>query len=83
VVVMAPGERVRVHVPVDGSPLNATLPVAIRHVGCVIVPTTGAAGFATTVTVQIAFAAEQGEPKGLLVVTVITIFFPMSPLAGV
>ena len=33
-----------VHVPVAGRPLSTTLPVARAHVGCVIVPTTGAAG---------------------------------------
>jgi hypothetical protein len=83
VVTTAPGVRVRVHVPVDGKPLNTTLPVAIRQVACVIVPFTGAAGLARTVIVQVALAAEQREPNGLLVVTVITTFFPRSPLAGV
>ena len=29
-----------------GKPLNTTLPVADAHVGCVIVPTTGAVGVA-------------------------------------
>ena len=29
-----------------GKPLRATLPVAAAHVGCVIVPTVGAAGVA-------------------------------------
>ena len=29
-----------------GSPLSITLPVASAHVGCVIVPTTGAVGIA-------------------------------------
>lgn len=44
VVVTVPGSLVSVHVPVAGSPLNATLPVATVHVGDVIVPTTGAEG---------------------------------------
>ena len=44
VVVVPPGLRVRVHVPDDGRPLNATLPVDVAHVGCVIVPTMGADG---------------------------------------
>jgi hypothetical protein len=83
VLVIAPGERVRVQVPVVGNPLNTTLPVAIRHVGCVIVPFTGAEGLAITVIVQVALAAEHGEPDGLLVVTVIVTDFPKSPLAGV
>ena len=32
-----------VQVP-DGKPLSATLPVAVAHVGCVIVPTVGVVG---------------------------------------
>ena len=51
VVVTAPGLRVNVHVPVEGSPLNITLPVATVLVGWVIVPTVGAAGMAFTVNV--------------------------------
>jgi hypothetical protein len=47
----APGVRVIVHVPVAGIPLRRTLPVATPQVGCVIVPTTGAAGLALTVKV--------------------------------
>ena len=47
-VVTPPGVRVSVHVPVDGNPLNATLPVGTRQVGLVIVPTTGAEEFALT-----------------------------------
>jgi len=46
VVVVPPGVLVSVHVPVAGKPLNTTLPVATAHVGCVIVPTTGAVGVA-------------------------------------
>lgn len=42
VVVIAPGLRVNVHVPVEGKPLNTTLPVATEHVGWVIVPKVGA-----------------------------------------
>lgn len=83
VFITPPGERVRVHDPDEGKPESATLPVAIRQVGCVIIPTTGAVGFAFTLIVQVALAAEQGGPFGLLVVTVIVIVFPRSPLAGV
>ena len=32
--------------PDAGKPLKATLPVAVLHVGCVIVPTVGAEGVA-------------------------------------
>jgi hypothetical protein len=43
VIVAPPGEAVTVHEEV-GSPLKATVPVATVQVGCVIVPTVGAAG---------------------------------------
>jgi hypothetical protein len=44
VVVTSPGERVRNQLPVEGKPLNATLPAAKAQVGCVMVPITGAVG---------------------------------------
>jgi hypothetical protein len=83
VVVLPPGERVIVHVPDDGNPLNTTLPVATVHVGGEIVPFTGAEGFAFTVKENVAFAAEHFEPRGLFVVTVMVMFFPASELPGV
>jgi len=46
VVVVPPGERVRVHVPLAGNPLKTTLPVAKVQVGWVIIPTVGAVGVA-------------------------------------
>jgi len=49
----------------------------------VIVPITGAEGMAFTVNVYVSFAAVQGLPNGLLVVTVIKTLFPMSLLFGV
>jgi hypothetical protein len=82
-VVTSPGFRVTVHDPVDGNPLSATLPVAIAHVGFVIVPATGVAGIALTVKVKVLVAAVHDDPLGLFVVTVIVIFFPESPLFGV
>lgn len=42
---VVPGFRVRVQFP-EGSPLNATLPVATEHVGWVVSPVTGAVGTA-------------------------------------
>ena len=42
--VTPPGFLVKVHVPVAGNPLNATLPVETVQVGCVTVPVTGAEG---------------------------------------
>lgn len=44
VVVNDPGNLVIIHEPVEGNPLNTTLPVGSATVGCVIVPTSGAAG---------------------------------------
>ena len=46
VVVVPPGERVKVHVPLAGNPLKTTLPVAKVQVGWVIIPTVGAVGVA-------------------------------------
>jgi len=43
-VVTAPGVLVTVHVPVAGSPVRGTLPVATEHVGCIAVPVKGAEG---------------------------------------
>ena len=43
-VITPPGVRVTDHVPAGGKSLNTTLPVDAAHVGCVIVPTTGAVG---------------------------------------
>jgi hypothetical protein len=51
VVIIAPGFRINVHVPVGGNPLSTTLPVATVHVRLVIVPIAGAVGTAFTVKV--------------------------------
>lgn len=42
--VIPPGLRVNVHVPVGGNPFRIALPVDTKHVGAVMVPTTGAVG---------------------------------------
>lgn len=39
--------------PVAGKLFKTTLPVGTVHVGCVTIPTTGAAGFANTVNVKV------------------------------
>jgi hypothetical protein len=52
VAVTPPGAAVTVHVPLEGKPLKATLPVVTEHVGCVIVPTTGAVGATQATFVQ-------------------------------
>jgi hypothetical protein len=41
---LKPFDGVIVHVPVEGKPLNTTLPVAMAQVGCVIAPTIAAPG---------------------------------------
>jgi hypothetical protein len=41
---MPPGALVNVHVPVEGSPPNTTLPVATEQAGWVIAPTEGGVG---------------------------------------
>ena len=41
-----PGLAVTVQLPDAGKPLNATAPVAVAQVGCVIAPTIGAEGVA-------------------------------------
>ncbi len=68
--VRLPGIAVMVQVPAAGSPLRATLPVASRHVGCVIVPIIGAAGIAGAgLTVSDAPGADMhvGEAASLVV----------------
>ena len=44
VIVVEPIDSVTVQVPTAGNPLRATLPVAVAHVGWVIVPIIGADG---------------------------------------
>jgi hypothetical protein len=68
VVVVPLGLRVNVHVPEDGKPLNSTLPVAILHVGCIIVPTTGAVGVAGCASITT--LVEEGETQVEAFVTV-------------
>jgi hypothetical protein len=65
---MLPGFLVNVQVPVDGSPLNCTLPVGAEHVEGVTEPTTGddgvtGCGFITTL-------ADEAEEQLFRIVTV-------------
>jgi hypothetical protein len=83
VVISLSGSLVRVQVPVDGKPLRTTLPVPTEHVRFVIVPTVGAEGMKFTSRMYVTTAAEHGDPRGLLEVTVIVINLPRSELAGV
>ena len=63
------GVPVIVHVPLEGKPLKATLPVATEHVGCVTVPTIGVVGTPTTELI-IAFVLAADEHVPLLTVKV-------------
>ena len=60
--VVPPGVLVMVHDPEAGSPLTSTLPVVVIHVGCVMVPTTGAEGLAFTVNGRVLL-----QPSAVLV----------------
>jgi hypothetical protein len=70
VVVVPPGVLVNVHVPVDGRPLNAILPVAIAQVGWVIVPITGAEGDANGVFITTLPDAAETQPEASVTVKV-------------
>jgi hypothetical protein len=65
-----PGERVRVHVPVAGSPLIATLPVESAQVGWVIVPITGAEGVSGCALITTLADAGDMQPSELVTVKV-------------
>ena len=58
-----------VQVP-DGKPLSATLPVAVAHVGCVIVPTVGVAGVAGAALITTFADAAEVQPSVLVTVNV-------------
>ena len=58
-VVTFPGLLVKIHAPLDGKPLNTTLPVATEHVVWVIDPTTGADGVGEIVTEVVAVVCPQ------------------------
>ena len=66
--VTEPGERVRVHVPVEGRPLRGTLPVPNAQVGCTIVPTTGAVGVGGCAGIRILSDAGEVHPEELVTV---------------
>ena len=62
-----PGVLVIVHDPEAGSPVRATVPVVVVHVGCVMVPTTGAEGLAFTVNGRVLL-----QPSAVLVYVNVT-----------
>jgi hypothetical protein len=65
-----PGVRVRVHVPAEGSPLSAALPVGRAQVGCVIAPTTGAEGVSGCALMTTLDDAGEVQPTALVTVKV-------------
>ena len=70
VLVTEPGLRVNVHVPLEGKPLNATLPVAVAHVGCVIVLTAGALGVDGAELITTSPLANDTQPASFVTVNV-------------
>jgi hypothetical protein len=69
-VVTVPGRRVSVQVPLDGSPLSTTLPVAIVHVGGVIAPANGAEGVAGWTGITTFDDGNERHPSELVTVQV-------------
>jgi hypothetical protein len=65
VVVVPPGVLVNVQLPLEGKPLKTTLPVERRHVGCVIVPTTGGVGVDGCALITTAPDAVEVHPEAL------------------
>ena len=62
-----PGEDVIVQFPA-GKPLRSTLPVGVKHEGCVTVPTIGALGALGTVLIAILAVAVEVHPELLVTV---------------
>lgn len=63
--VMAPGLMVQLP---EGKPLNATLPDATAHVGCVTLPVIGAVGVSGCVLITMFTDAEEEHPAALVTV---------------
>jgi hypothetical protein len=69
-VVIPPGARVRVHVPLEGKPLKSTPPVETVQVGVVITPITGAVGVAGCALITTADEGPDMQPTALVTVKV-------------
>ena len=67
-VVVPPGDLVKVHVPEAGNPFNKTLPVANAQVGWVMVPTVGVAGDEGWAVITILAEAGETQPEELVTV---------------
>ena len=63
--VMPPGLIVQLP---DGNPLSNTLPVDVKQVGCVIVPTAGVAGDPGAALISILAEANDMHPAALVTV---------------
>jgi hypothetical protein len=70
VVVVPPGVRINVQVPVAGKPFKTTLPVATAQVGWVIVPTVGAVGDDGWAVITTLAEAGEIQPEELVTVNV-------------
>jgi hypothetical protein len=68
VVVIPPGVRVNVQVPVAGKPFKITLPIAREHVGWVTVPMDGAAGVSGGAFITMFADGEEVHPAALVTV---------------
>ena len=68
VVVVPPGDLVRVQVPVEGNPDKTTLPVATLQVGWVMVPRVGADGAEGWALMTTLADASEIHPEALVTV---------------
>ena len=68
--VVDPIDSVTVHVPDDGNPLKATLPVAVVQVGWVMAPTTGADGLSGDALMVALSDEAEVQPAALVTVKV-------------
>ena len=68
VVVIPPGDRVTVHVPIEGNPLKRTLPPGELHDGWVIVPLTGGDGTTGGTFITALGEAAEVQPEALVTV---------------
>jgi len=66
--VTEPGVLFNVHVPTPGKPFMTTLPVAVVHVGWVMVPTTGATGVTGCTLITILAEAAEIQPAVVVMV---------------
>ena len=79
VIVVPPGFRVKVHVPVAGNPEKVTLPVGRSHVGWMMAPTTGAGGDKGTVFITL-FADDTHVGLSILRTLIVYVAFAAKPL---